>query len=158
MFDDAWLYRLLADAVLVLHAGVVLFVVAGLVLVLAGGLMRWRWVRNFWLRAAHLGAIAYVALQAWVDIACPLTTLEQWLRTRAGQISFEGDFVAYWLGRLLFYQAPPWVFIAAYSLFALLVAWSWLAVPPRSPFHRAARLESSGGRIELNSGAKPEER
>jgi hypothetical protein len=143
MFDDARLYRLLADAVLVLHAGVVLFVVAGLALVLAGGALRWRWVRNFWLRAGHLGAIACVALQAWFDLACPLTTLEQSLRVRAGQRSFEGDFVAYWLGRLLFYQAPPWVFIAAYSLFALLVVWSWWAVRPRT---RLPAFENMGYR------------
>jgi hypothetical protein len=143
MFDDARLYRMLADAVLVLHAGVVLFVVTGLVLVPAGGALRWRWVRNFWLRAAHLAAIAYVALQAWFDIVCPLTTLEQSLRTRAGQISFEGDFVAYWLGRLLFYQAPSWVFIAAYSLLALLVVGSWLAVRPRPPWHRHPGLPTA---------------
>lgn len=130
MFDDGGLYRMLADAVLVLHAGVVAFIAAGLALILAGGVLRWQWVRNFWFRAAHLAAIAYVALQAWFDIVCPLTALEQWLRTRAGQAAYGGDFIGYWLGRLLFYQAPPWVFIAAYSLFGVLVGWSWFAVKP----------------------------
>lgn len=131
-------FQALADAVLVLHVGVVLFVVAGLALTLLGGAMRWRWVRNFWFRAAHLAAIAYVALQAWFDVVCPLTTLEQWLRIHAGQAAYEGDFIGYWLGRLLFYQAPPWVFIAAYSLFGLLVAWSWFAVRPSPRFHPSA--------------------
>jgi hypothetical protein len=58
---DSGTYRGLADAVLVLHAGVVLFVVAGLALTLVGGALRWRWVRNFWFRAAHLAAINDIA-------------------------------------------------------------------------------------------------
>lgn len=142
MSSDA--YRLLANAVLVLHVGVVLFVVAGLILTLVGGALRWRWVRNFWFRAAHLAAIAYVALQSWFDIVCPLTTLEQWLRTQAGQVAYEGDFIGYWLGRLLFYQAPPWVFITTYSMFGLLVVWSWFAVRPFPPFRR----DEPQGRVE----------
>ena len=130
MPDSSGFYRLLADAVLVLHAGVVLFVVAGLCLVLLGGARRWQWVRNFWFRVLHLAAIAYVALQSWLDIVCPLTTLEMWLRGRAGQAAYEGDFIAHWLGKLLFYEAPPWIFIVVYSAFALLVLYSWVIVRP----------------------------
>lgn len=134
---DSGIYRGLADAVLVLHVGVVIFVVAGLVLTLVGGALRWRCVRNFWFRSAHLGAIAYVALQSWFDIVCPLTTLEYWLRIQAGQVAYEGDFIGHWLSKLLFYQAPPWVFITAYTLFGLLVAGSWFAVRPFPPFVHA---------------------
>ena len=157
---DSGTYRGLADAVLVLHVGVVLFVVAGLALTLVGGALRWRWVRNFWFRAAHLAAIAYVAMQSWFDIVCPLTTLEQWLRTQAGQVAYEGDFIGYWLGKLLFYQAPPWVFIVVYSLFGLLVALSWFAVRPSTPFHRVGKSapESSDSHVERCSGSKARER
>jgi hypothetical protein len=73
-----------------------------------------------------------VVAESWLGIVCPLTSLEQWLRERSGQFSYEGDFIAHWLGRLMFYQAPPWVFIAAYSVFAMLVIVSWLIVPPHS--------------------------
>lgn len=124
-------YQLLANAVLVAHTGVVLFIVAGLALVLIGRHYRWRWVRNFWFRTLHLAAIVYVVAESWLGIVCPLTDLEQWLRERAGQSVHEGDFIAFWLGKLLFYHAEPWVFIAAYSAFALLVVYSWLIVPPR---------------------------
>lgn len=132
-------YQLLANAVLVAHAGVVLFIVAGLVLVLMGGHLRWRWVRNFWFRVLHLAAIVYVVAESWLGIICPLTDLEQWLRERAGQPVHDGDFIAFWLGKLLFYQAEPWVFIAAYSAFALLVIYGWIAVRPdqRSPIRSA---------------------
>ena len=125
------LYLALANTVLVAHVGVALFIVGALVLTLIGGLRHWHWVRNGWFRAVHLAAIAYVALEAWLGIVCPLTTLEMWLRRQAGQTVYDGDFIAFWLSKLLFYQAPPWVFIAAYTAFALLVMLSWVWVPPR---------------------------
>ena len=131
MSTDPSLYRLLADAVLVLHAGVVLFIVGGLVLVLAGAGLHWEWVRNMRFRLLHLAAIAYVVLTTWFGIDCALTTLEQDLRLRAGQPVTGEDFIAHWLGRILFYHAPPWVFVSAYSAFGLLVLWSWFAVRPR---------------------------
>lgn len=123
-------YHLLANAVLVAHLGVVLFIVAGLILILLGGHYGWPWVRNFWFRFLHLVATGYVIAESWFGIDCPLTTLEQWLRVRAGQGGFEQDFIAHWVGQVMFYQAPPWVFTAAYSLFGLLVAASWLLVRP----------------------------
>lgn len=123
-------YQTLANAVLALHVGVVLFIVGSLVLILAGGVRGWRWVRNPRFRALHLAAIAVVVLQSWAGVMCPLTTLEHWLRARAGQVSYEGDFIAYWLSKLLFFEAPPWVFIAVYSAFGLLVALSFYFVPP----------------------------
>jgi hypothetical protein len=130
----------LASAVLVVHAGVVLFIVGGLILIVLGGRYRWPWVRNFWFRALHLAAIVYVVAESWLGIVCPLTDLEQWLRARAGQPIHEGDFIAFWLGKLLFYQAEPWVFIAAYSIFALAVVYSWVTVRPR-PLKRRIRID-----------------
>jgi hypothetical protein len=125
-------YQILANCVLVAHFGLVVFIVLGLVLILFGGSCHWQWVRNFWFRVAHLSAIGYVVAESWLGLVCPLTSLEQWLHERAGQFSYEGDFIAHWLGKLMFYQAPPWVFIAAYSLFGLLVIASWVIVPPHS--------------------------
>ena len=123
-------YRLLADAVLILHLGVVLFNVGALVLVLAGARLHWQWVRNMTFRVLHLAAIAYVVITTWLGIDCGLTVLEQWLRTQAGQASYNDDFIAHWLSRALFFEAPQWVFIALYTGFGLLVLWSWVRVPP----------------------------
>lgn len=129
-------YLAMANAVLILHVGIVFFIVVGLVLILAGGALGWRWVRNVWFRMAHLAAIVVVVLESWMGIVCPLTTLEQWLRVQAGQTAYSGDFIGYWLGRILFFQAEPWVFIALYSAFALLVAASWFMVRPVWPRRR----------------------
>jgi polyferredoxin len=126
-------YQLLADAVLVLHFGIVVFIVAGLVLVLAGNLRGWAWVNAWWFRLAHLAAIGVVVAQAWLGQVCPLTTLESWLRVEAGASSptYAGSFVEHWVQRVLFYEAPTWAFTLAYSLFALLVAATWWHYPPR---------------------------
>jgi hypothetical protein len=124
-------YRFLANAVLIAHVGVVAFIVLGQLLILIGAAAGWSWIRALWLRALHLSAMVYVAVQTWFGLVCPLTTLEQWLRYQGGQASYDRDFIGYWLGRLLFYQAPPWVFVAVYSTFALLVAASWWWAPPR---------------------------
>jgi hypothetical protein len=132
------MWALLANAVLLLHAAVVLFVVGGLVLVWLGnvgtaaGRPRWPWVNTRWFRALHALAIATVVAQSWLGITCPLTTLEWWLRAQAGQGVHGGQgFIEHWLHRLLFFEAPPWVFVLAYTAFGALVLWSWLRWPPR---------------------------
>lgn len=130
LFHSPPLYRALADVVLVAHVGVVLFIVGGLVLVFAGARLDWAWVRNIRFRLLHLAAIAYVVVTTWFGIECGLTTLEQSLRTRAGQLTYDDDFIAHWLSRILFYEAPAWAFISAYTAFGLLVLWSWIAVRP----------------------------
>ena len=123
---------LLADLVLSLHAALVLFVVAGLPLIVGGNLAGWRWVNHWWFRLAHLLAIAIVVAESWLGIACPLTTLEVWLRSQAGQSVQVESFIGYWLQRLLYYNFPAWVFIGAYTLFGLLVLLAWWRFPPSS--------------------------
>lgn len=136
--ENAGLYGALADAVLLLHVGIVLFIIGGLLLTFVGGARKWRWVRNFWLRALHLAGIAYIALEAWIGIVCPLTTLEQWLREQAGQAVYGGDFIAHWLRKFMFYEAQPWVFVVAYSAFGLLVLLSWFVFSPAYPWRKAS--------------------
>jgi len=123
-------YRLLVDVVLALHVAVVAFVVGGLVLVVIGNLGNWRWVNALWFRLTHLGAIAVVVAQAWLGVTCPLTSLEIWLRAKARATTYSGGFIEYWLQRLLYYEAPSWVFVMAYSLFGLLVLATWWYFPP----------------------------
>lgn len=124
-------YRLLADVVLVVHALFIAFVVFGLLLILAGWLRHWRWVRNPWFRYAHLGAILFVVAEAWFGVVCPLTALEDTLRRGGGDAGYSQSFVADWLQRLIFFDAPLSVFAILYSLFALLVVGAWILAPPR---------------------------
>lgn len=130
MTESSLPFRLLADAVLVLHVGIVAFVVAGLLLVILGNLRHWRWVNDIWFRLAHLAAIGVVVAEAWLGVTCPLTTFEMWLRVKGGAPAYAGSFIEYWLQRLLYYDLPPWVFMAGYSLFGLLVLATWWYFPP----------------------------
>lgn len=124
------LYRVLADTVLVLHAGVVVFVVGGLPAIWAGNRVGLGWVNNLWFRAAHLAAILFVVAESGLGITCPLTSLEGWLRFNSGSEPYAKGFIEFWLQHALFYEAPAWVFSLAYVLFALLVMLTWWHFPP----------------------------
>jgi hypothetical protein len=85
-------YRLLADAVLVTHAAFVAFV-------MLGGLLAWRRPRLAWL---HLPAVAW---GAWIELTggvCPLTPLENRLRSLAGEQGYPGGFLEHYLLALLY--------------------------------------------------------
>jgi hypothetical protein len=123
-------YQLLADTILVLHFSVILLVIGGLIIIVAGNLRGWYWVNSWMFRLVHLAAIAFVVAQAWLGKVCPLTTLESWLRVRAGSPSYSRSFIEHWIQRIIFYEAPVWVFTSAYTAFGLLVVIAWWYFPP----------------------------
>ena len=124
-------YRLLADFIVVVHAGFVLFVVVGLLLTLIGVCRGWEWVRSPLFRYIHLAMILIVVAESWVGITCPLTTWEQQLRAWSGGETYRGDFIANIVHELLFFEADPWVFTLAYTLFGAAVAATFFLAPPR---------------------------
>lgn len=85
-------WRLVADAVVLVHGAFVLFVVAGCLLAL-----RWR-------RAAlvHLPAVVYGAMIELIGFTCPLTPLEKSLRRRAGSEGYDGGFVEHYVVPVLY--------------------------------------------------------
>jgi Protein of Unknown function (DUF2784) len=117
---------MLADTIVVVHLLIMLFVLTGVPLVYLGAARHWAWVRNWRWRVLHLIAIAVIAAESLLGIDCPLTVWEDTLR---GEQTSTG-FVERWVDRILFYDAPTWVFTAAYVAFAALVAITWVAVPP----------------------------
>ena len=118
---------MVADALLIVHFLIAAFVAGGLVVVWIGAALHWRWVRNPWFRYLHLAAIGFVAAEAVLGIACPLTVWEDLLR---GGLRPE-SFVARWLQRLLYYRAPEWVFSAAYLLWGCATLLTLRLFPPR---------------------------
>jgi hypothetical protein len=118
---------LLADALLVLHFLIAAFIAGGLVVTWIGALLRWKWVRNPWFRYAHLGAVVFVAGEALLGIACPLTVWEDLLR---GGLRPE-SFVARWAHELLYYEVPQSVFTVLYVLWAAATLLTLWLVPPR---------------------------
>lgn len=118
---------LAADAILLVHFLFVLFIVGGLALTWLGAWRGWRWVHGFAFRLAHLAAIVFVACEALIGMACPLTLWEDALRGMASDKSF----IARWVHQIMFYSAPEWVFTALYVGFALIVAATFWFVPLR---------------------------
>lgn len=88
------LYRLLADAVLLVHLAFIVFA-------LLGGLLVLRYPRLLYL---HLAALTWGVLVQWADWICPLTPLENILRQMGGQAGYAGGFIEHWLSALLY---PP---------------------------------------------------
>lgn len=120
---------MLADAVLIVHFLFVLFVVGGLLAIWAGAALGWVWVRNLRFRVAHLAATLFVMAESLVGIACPLTVWEDFLRqTGSGGASF----MQRWVGHLIYYDLPEWVFTLAYALFALAVIVTFLLIRPQA--------------------------
>lgn len=124
-------YRLAADGIMLIHVGYVAFVIGGLLAVLVGWARGWKWTQNTPFRVLHLLAIAIVVGESCCEVACPLTTWEQSLRTLAGESSYRGDFIANCVHDLLFFEAEPWVFTACYTLFGLAVLLTFVLHPPR---------------------------
>jgi len=85
-------YRLLADAVLIVHLAFIVFVALG-------GLLVLHWPRLAWV---HLPAIAW---GAWIEFSgwiCPLTPLEIGLRARGGETTYTGGFIEHYITRLIY--------------------------------------------------------
>ncbi len=122
-------YQFAADAVLLIHAGIVVFILFGLVLILVGGLKGWAWIGNKWFRLTHLAGIMIVVFQAWLGIYCPLTILEMWLRQQAHSASYQESFIQFWVQRLLYYDVPLWAFAVAYTIFGALAVMCWFRFP-----------------------------
>ena len=139
-------YRILADGVVIVHASYVAFVVFGLIAILAGAALGWQWTRNFTFRIAHLGAILLVCVEALTGVMCPLTTLEDSLRRRAGDTQYPGEFLGYWAHRLIFYDFSPATFTAMYVAFAILVVLTFYLVTPRE--NKGALTIGSSRRLE----------
>ncbi len=130
---------MLADAVLLIHFVVVLFITTGLPLIYLGAALGWTWVRARRWRALHLAAIVFVAMESLLGIACPLTVWEDALRGGRPTIGF----IERWIERIMFYDLPARVFILAYTGFAVLVAVTWVTVPPTRTCHQRPRQRGS---------------
>src|SRR5437016_4236259 len=86
------MYRLSADALVVLHFCFVLFVVGGALLVL-------RWPPVAWL---HVPAALWGAYVEFSGRICPLTPWENALREAAGVETYGGDFVEHYIMPVLY--------------------------------------------------------
>ncbi|MEE4124164.1 DUF2784 domain-containing protein [Pseudomonas viridiflava] len=86
------IFRLAADAVVTFHLLFILFV-------LLGGLLVLRWP---WAALLHLPAMTWGAAVEFLHLYCPLTPLENALRSRAGDQGYDGGFIEHYLIPLIY--------------------------------------------------------
>ncbi|WP_122424188.1 DUF2784 domain-containing protein [Pseudomonas viridiflava] len=86
------IFRLAADAVVTFHLLFILFV-------LLGGLLVLRWP---WAALLHLPAMIWGAAVEFLHLYCPLTPLENALRSRAGDQGYDGGFIEHYLIPLIY--------------------------------------------------------
>ena len=85
-------YGILADGVMIVHFGFVLFVVLGGLLV-----SRWRWL--VWV---NLPAALWGVCIEWMGGTSPFTPLENRLRTLSGKTGYTGDCLGHYLLTMLY--------------------------------------------------------
>ncbi len=113
-------YRLLADAVAVLHG-------AYLTYVALGGLVALRWPRTL---PVHVGAVAWGVLVVAASVRCPLTAAEDGLRRRGGEVPAAGGFIDRYVEGVLY---PARLTPLVQALVAALALGCWLTVLARRP-------------------------
>jgi hypothetical protein len=117
-------YRLLADAVVLIHFGFIAFVAVG-------GLLAWRWPKLLW---PHLAAVAWGVGIIAIGWDCPLTPLEKHFRRLAGDAGYKGGFVDHYIEGVIY---PARYTAVLRLLAAALIAVGWVGLARRHGRRRA---------------------
>ena len=136
------LYRILADFVVLIHFGWIVFVLIGFFITVLALIAvyifgrRNKWERRFldrWvLRTVHIGGIAYVAVLAIMHKYCPLTTLENFLRHRHDPATtYPGGFLIYYIERLVYPDLPIRTILIPTITVAVLTLLMFTIRPPQ---------------------------
>ena len=86
------LYRFLADLVVFVHFGFVVFVIFGGFFLFWS--KRWAWI--------HVPAVVWAVLIEFGGWICPLTPLENWLRVRGGGVAYRSGFIEHYIIPILY--------------------------------------------------------
>ncbi len=119
-----------ADALMLLHFVIVLFVVLSVPVIWSGFWLKKPFARNRTFRFVHLGAMAFVLVQALVGEICPLTKLEMALRLKAGGGVYAASFIQHWVHKALYLDLSQATFTWVYGIFFGLIVLTMIVVPP----------------------------
>ena len=121
-------YKILADAIIVVHFLFILFMLLGFLLTIYAVLFREKFF-DWWLfRSLHLLGIFYVASLSILGKYCPLTILENELRLRYGVSAvYSGSFIVHYLEKLVYPDVNPLViqiptvFLAIFTIVVFII-------------------------------------
>lgn len=99
-------YDIAADLTALVHLTFIAFVIFGAVLGRRG---------HVW-KILHLGCMAYGVMIEVFYWYCPLTYLEQYLRTKAGRGTYQDAFIAHYLNQLIYLDVSQWSLILAAAI------------------------------------------
>jgi hypothetical protein len=117
----------ISDIILVLHFGIVIFITLGLFLIPIGWKLNWNWIANRKLRLLHCGMMAFVTLETFMGITCPLTAIENSIRG----LNQSNSFVSYWVMKIIYWDLSTIFFLVLYSLSLGWALFLWKICPPR---------------------------
>lgn len=125
-------YRNLADVVMIVHAGFILFVALG-------GILAWRWRK---LVALHVVAVVWGIGIVMFGFDCPLTPLERHLRRRGGEEGYEEGwgFVDHYIEGVIY---PEEYTSLLRALVAALIAIGWFGYLWRSRSRAPRRRDAT---------------
>lgn len=86
------IYGFLADAVLISHLIFIIFAVFGGLLV----------IRSKRFIYFHVPAVIWAFIVQWFELICPLTHVEIFLRTMAGESGYSGGFIDHYASALIY--------------------------------------------------------
>jgi len=121
-------YKIFVDGIIALHFLYVLFMLFGFFLTIYGVLFRSRFF-DWWLfRTLHLLGILYVASLSILGKYCPLTLLENELRSRFDpSLAYSGSFIVHYLEKIIYPDVNslviqiPTIFIALFTIAVFII-------------------------------------
>lgn len=125
------LYKVLADIIVIVHFGWILFMLIGFILTLCG--FFWRRFFDKWLfRTLHVFGIGYVSLLAIMGKYCPLTLWESTLRAKYDPgLTYPGSFMIYYVERLVYPDVNPLIILIPTILIAVFTVLVFIIIPPQ---------------------------
>jgi len=110
-------YKLLADAVVLLHLAWIVFLFIGAL-----------WGRKYKaVRIIHLGGLSFAILSEIMDWICPLTHLEAWLRSRHDPtLTYTGSFIAHYVEELIYIDISRTIVFVLTILLVFFNLWLYL--------------------------------
>lgn len=96
------MYRALAEAMLVVHLGFIVWVMLGALLTRA----------RPWLAGLHVASVVYGIVAELGPWPCPLTLAENHFEARGGLVSYQGPFLLHYLDAIVYPNLPFTLLIA----------------------------------------------
>ena len=125
-------YKLLADLIVVIHFVWITFMLLGFLLILQAFFYKKAFFDWFKFRIIHLIGIFYISLLSILGKYCPLTILENFLRSRYElNLVYPGSFIIHYLERLVYPAVNPLIIQIPTAFIAVFTILVFIIRPPR---------------------------